>query len=113
MSLPDDFGSWGDGTVTIVSSFARSAMTALLMAWNQIYKLKGALRSSLWLVPIIAIPLELLTIRIVHWLDGSLGWHFLGLGATGAQTLLQTIVTATLSFVVFTFGSLLVAIQVA
>jgi len=32
---------------------------------------------------------------------------------TGAQALLQTVVTATLTFIVFTFGSLLVAIQVA
>ena len=31
----------------------------------------------------------------------------------GAKTLLEAFVTATLSFVVFTFGSLLVAIQVA
>jgi uncharacterized membrane protein len=83
------------------------------MSWNQIYKLKSALKSSLWLVPIIAIPLELLTIRIVHWLDDWLGLEFLGLDTTGAQTLLQTIVTASLSFVVFTFGSMLVAIQVA
>src|SRR6476469_7514717 len=83
------------------------------MSWNQIYKLKGALKTSLWVVPIIAIPLELLTIRIVHWLDDWLGLQFLGLNITGAQTLLQTIATAALSFVVFTFASMLVAIQVA
>jgi uncharacterized membrane protein len=38
---------------------------------------------------------------------------FFGLSMAGAQTLLGTIVTANLSFLVFTFGSLLVAIQVA
>ena len=32
---------------------------------------------------------------------------------TGAQALFQAVVTATLTFIVFTFGSLLVAIQVA
>ena len=37
----------------------------------------------------------------------------MGFSVSGAQALLQTFVTATLSFVVFTFGSLLVAIQVA
>lgn len=36
-----------------------------------------------------------------------------GIGIEGARALLQTIVTLTLSFMVFTFGSLLVAIQVA
>ena len=37
----------------------------------------------------------------------------MGYAPAGAQAVLQAIVTATLSFVVFTFGSLLVAIQVA
>ena len=41
------------------------------------------------------------------------GWSLLDFALPGAQALLQAIVTATLSFVVFTFGSLLVAIQVA
>jgi uncharacterized membrane protein len=70
-------------------------------------------RSSLWVVPFIAIPLELLTWRIAAWADGWLGWNFLALAVPGATALCQTVVTATLSFVVFTFGSLLVAIQVA
>jgi hypothetical protein len=34
-------------------------------------------------------------------------------GVKGADALLQATVTATLSFLVFTFGSLLVALQVA
>ena len=42
-----------------------------------------------------------------------MGGAFSAYGATGAKTLLDAFVTATLSFVVFTFGSLLVAIQVA
>jgi uncharacterized membrane protein len=49
----------------------------------------------------------------LHRLDIWLGWSLLGYGATGAKSLLDAFVTATLSFVVFTFGSLLVAIQVA
>jgi uncharacterized membrane protein len=83
------------------------------MNWSRLYGLRSYVRSSLWIVPFIAIPLELATTRLVHWLDTWLGWNFLGLALPGAQTLLQAIVTATLSFVVFTFGSLLVAIQVA
>jgi uncharacterized membrane protein len=38
---------------------------------------------------------------------------FLGLQIAGARSLLETVVTLNLSFLVFTFGSLLVAIQVA
>jgi uncharacterized membrane protein len=83
------------------------------MIWNQLYGLRSYLKSSLWVVPFIAMPLELVVTRLLHGLDDWLGWTFLGLSVTGAQALLQVFVTATLSFVVFTFGSLLVAIQVA
>ena len=83
------------------------------MNWSRSYGLRSYLRSSLWSVPFIAIPLELVISRLSHWLDAWLGWTLLGFALPGAQALLQAIVTATLSFVVFTFGSLLVAIQVA
>ena len=83
------------------------------MIWNQLYGLRSYLKSSLWVVPFVAIPLELVVTRFLHGLDDWLGWTLLGLSVTGAEALLQAFVTATLSFVVFTFGSLLVAIQVA
>jgi uncharacterized membrane protein len=83
------------------------------MNWRILYGLRGFLRSSLWLIPFIAIPIELLVTRLAHGLDGWLEWNFLGFAIPGAQALLQATITATLSFVVFTFGSLLVAIQVA
>jgi uncharacterized membrane protein len=83
------------------------------MNWNRLYGLKNYLKSSLWVVPFIAIPLELVVAPILHWIDPWLRWDFLGFTVTGAKVLLEAFVTATLSFVVFTFGSLLVAIQVA
>ena len=83
------------------------------MQWNQKYRFKSYVRSSLWLLPLIAIPVGLLASRLSHWLDIWLGWRFLDLAVPGATALFQTVVTANLSFVVFTFGSLLVAIQVA
>jgi uncharacterized membrane protein len=59
--------------------------------------------------------------RITHGIGGWLrqsgrideATAFFGLSMTGARTMLETIVTINLSFIVFTFGSLLVAIQVA
>jgi Predicted membrane protein (DUF2254) len=83
------------------------------MKWNHLYGLRSYVRSSLWVVPFIAMPFEILISRLLHWIDAWLGWTLMGFAVPGAQVLLQTIVTATLSFVVFTFGSLLVAIQVA
>ena len=68
---------------------------------------------ALWIVPFSAIILELILYRLVNALDDMLAWQFHRFSASGAQSLLETIITMNLSFVVFTFGSLLVAIQVA
>ena len=68
---------------------------------------------ALWIVPFVAIPIELVISRLAHWLDPRLGWTLLGYTQHGAQALLEALVTMTLSFVVFTFASLLVAIQIA
>src|SRR3954463_15625342 len=74
---------------------------------------RGYLKSSLWVVPLVAIPLGMTTTRILHWLDGKLGWEFNEIVPTSARALLDAVTTSSLSFMVFTFGSLLVAIQVA
>jgi uncharacterized membrane protein len=83
------------------------------MRWNQIYRFRYSVRSSLWIIPIIAIPVAMIATRLAHWLDPRLQWTFLGFGVKGAEALLQATVTATLSFLAFTFASLLVALQVA
>ena len=64
-------------------------------------------------MPFSAIILELVVYHLLHALDDRLGWQLQRFSAAGSQALLETVVTMTLSFVVFTFGSLLIAIQVA
>jgi uncharacterized membrane protein len=76
-------------------------------------RIRNYIKSALWLVPLFAIPLEFVAIRILDPVDAWLQWNFLGIGVSSAQSFFDTIVTLTLTFTVFTFGSLLVAIQVA
>jgi len=83
------------------------------LTWSRLYRATSYLKSALWTVPLVAIVLDLLTVPVLRRIDAWLGWQLTGLGVTGAEALLQTVITLTLSFVVFTFGSLLVAIQVA
>ena len=84
------------------------------MNWNRWYAFRSYLRSSLWIVPFIALLLEQVTFRVVYALDARFTWiPSWPFGLSGTQTALQTIITLILSFIVFTFGSLLVAIQVA
>ena len=77
------------------------------------YRAVSYLRSSLWVTPVVAIVLIYLLTPLLRALDAYLGWNFTGLGVAGATAMYQTVITLALSFLVFTFGSLLVAIQIA
>jgi uncharacterized membrane protein len=83
------------------------------LVWNRLYRDISYLKSALWIVPFIAILCVLAISPALRWLDNRLAWRISGLGPAGAMSLYQTVITLTLSFLVFTFGSLLVAIQVA
>ena len=83
------------------------------MIWKHFYRARSYARSALWVVPFIAIPLELILTRVFHGLGDWLQWTLLDFSMSGARAMFEAVVTATLTFVVFTFGSLLVAIQVA
>ena len=95
--------------------------TPRLLPWNRRYALRSYVSGSMWLVPLAALLIYSVFHRIVHavgaWMV-ELGWtsdatSFHALSVSGARSLLETFITLNLSFVVFTFGSLLVAIQVA
>lgn len=83
------------------------------LLWGNVYRTASYLKSALWVVPFAAILLVLMIAPALRVLDGWLGWRLAGLDVSGAQALYETVITLTLSFIVFTFGSLLVAIQVA
>lgn len=84
------------------------------MLWSRWYSLKSYVRSSLWIVPFIALLLYVVAIRLVFVLEAWVAWEPVWpWGLSGTQMMLQTIITLTLTFMVFTFGSLLVAIQIA
>ena len=84
------------------------------MRWNRRYTIWSYLRSSMWSVPLAAYLVSLVLIRLFGRFDEWLGWSWAWTVAPEvAQTALQVFVAAMLSFIVFTFSSLLVAIQVA
>jgi len=84
------------------------------MLWNRWYSLKSYARSSLWIVPFIAVLLYFIAIRVVGLIDTTFVWKPDWIRSfAGTQIVLQTIINLTLTFLVFTFGSLLVAIQIA
>ena len=84
------------------------------MNWSSWYTIRSYLRSALWIVPLIALVVELVTIRVLIAVDKYLDWvPQLATSVAGTSSVMDTITTLTISFIVFTFGSMLVAIQVA
>jgi uncharacterized membrane protein len=83
------------------------------MTWNQRYQLKSYIRSALWIIPLVALLLVQIIGELVHLIDARHAWTVRVFGVTGAHALFNAIITLTLSFIVFTFSSLLVAIQIA
>src|SRR3954452_21133163 len=81
--------------------------------WHRVYRAASYARSALWVAPLFALVAVLALVMPIRWLDAWLDWPFAGLDTSGAQALYGTVITLTLSFIVVTFGSLLVAIQVA
>jgi uncharacterized membrane protein len=84
-----------------------------MLEWNRVYRMTSYVRSAMWPMPIVAVLVVIGLAPLLRAIDEAVQWHGTGLDVEGAGALFQTIITLTLSFVVFTFGSLLVAIQVA
>jgi uncharacterized membrane protein len=81
--------------------------------WSVRYRVASYIRSSLWIIPIVAVLLQQILGRLLQALDARLGLTFLGFGIDGAKALFNAVITFSLSVIVFTFGSLLIAIQVS
>ena len=84
------------------------------MEWRRSYSLRSYLRSTMWAVPVAAYVASFFLIRIVGWLDDWLQWSWAWkLEVSTVDAALESMVSATVAFIVFAFSSLLVAIQIA
>jgi uncharacterized membrane protein len=82
--------------------------------WSRWYATRSYLRSALWLVPLVALVLEQVAINLIFVVGPWLTWiPQYTMPASGATQILDTVEALAFSFTVFTFGSLLVAIQIA
>ncbi len=83
------------------------------MTWRQGYHLRSVVRSSLWIVPLGSMLLAVVTAPIVRMIDDATRWRLLDFQPDGARVLVGAVVSSGLSFIVFTFSILLVAVQIA
>ena len=78
------------------------------------FERRSYLRSSLWVVPVAAFITSFVFVRILSFVDDLLSWTWAWtMDVAVVPNVLQGLLGATLSFLVFAFSSLLVAIQVA
>jgi uncharacterized membrane protein len=82
--------------------------------WSRWYAIRSYLRSAIWTAPVIALALEQATFRLAmaHQLDWGVIPGF-AYGKEGTIALADYVIASTTAFIVFTFGSMIVAIQVA
>ncbi len=83
------------------------------MTWLQRYRLRTFVRSSVWIVPVAGLLLALVMAPVLRHLDATTRWGLLAFSPNGARSLLAALVASGLSFIIFTFSILLVAVQIA
>ena len=84
------------------------------MNWNRRYAIKSYLLSTIWTAPVVALVLEQATFRLTSMENFDFGWiPGFALDREGVIAGADYVIASTIAFLVFTFSSLLVAIQVA
>jgi uncharacterized membrane protein len=84
------------------------------LSWNRWYAIRSYVLSSLWLAPLLAFLLSQLMFRVMYVLQIDPGWiPGFEFSEEGALSAMDIDITLHMSFLVFTFGSLLVAVQIA
>ena len=82
------------------------------MTWLQRYRVRTFVTTSVWLLPLLGLLAALLLGPLVHRLDAALGWKA-AVDADSARAVLGALTSSLLTFIVFVFSILLVAVQLA
>jgi len=82
------------------------------MTWLQRYRASSFIRTSVWLPPVVGMLAALLLSPVIQRLDRAVGWQA-NVGPDGARAVLGALASSMLTFIVFVFSILLVAVQLA
>jgi uncharacterized membrane protein len=83
------------------------------MTWLQRYEIRNFVKSSLWLVPMLFGLLAVVCHRLVWKFDLWTQWQLLGYSQDSARSVVGSISSAMLTFVVFLMSMIFIALQVA
>jgi uncharacterized membrane protein len=83
------------------------------MTWIRRYRLRNFLSASIWIAPLLSVVAAVALHRLLWWLDDRTRWAWLNFSPEGARAAVGTITSSMLTFMVFTFSILLLAVQIA
>ena len=83
------------------------------MSWILRYRCRMFLRSSLWAAPVASIAAALLAAPLIRLLDDRTRWTLLAFGLEGSRAVAGALASSLLTFIVFAFSIILLAVQVA
>src|ERR1019366_8947697 len=83
------------------------------LSWIFRYRCRMFLRSSLWLAPVASIAAALVAAPLIRPLDDPTRWTLLAFGLEGSRAVAGALASSLLTFIVFAFSIILLAVQVA
>jgi uncharacterized membrane protein len=82
------------------------------MTWLQRYRVRHYLQNSIWVLPAFAMAGAVIIVRLLHWLEGAMGWVS-DFHPDTMRAVLGTLAGAMFTFIVFVCSSLLLVVQLA
>jgi uncharacterized membrane protein len=67
----------------------------------------------MWEIPVACMAAALIAAPLVRWIDAQTSWTLMGFGADGARNVIGALASSLLTFLVFVFSILLLAVQIA
>jgi uncharacterized membrane protein len=83
------------------------------MSWLLRYRFRIFLRSSLWAAPLASIAAAIVAAPLLRAVDARTHWTLLTFGPEGSRAVIGALASSLLTFIVFAFSMILLAVQVA
>src|ERR1019366_7708771 len=83
------------------------------LSWIFRYRCRMFLRSSLWLAPVASIAAALVAAPLIRLLDDRTRWTLMNFGLEGSRAVAGALASSLLTFIVFAFSIILLAVQIA
>jgi uncharacterized membrane protein len=83
------------------------------MSWILRYRCRIFLRSSLWAAPVASMAAAMLAAPLIRLVDEHTRWALMGFGLEGSRAVIGALASSLLTFIVFAFSIILLAVQVS